>query len=192
MAKYLHPFCKFVFRGQSCPTSCTSDRIQCHKFHKGRCKHSPCVRCKYGHHDDHPHTQQDGYQAGWQSWEWNNASWNSSRGSSSWYAAGGPHHAHARPRAPRSHSPAGSSASNTSTLSMPPDAILNKVIAERVAAQCKRWREELPHHEYQKKVKHNHQRFHPDHAPPLLQDIFTSLCKEFGKAKDTRRQETEP
>ena len=75
---------------------------------------------------------------------------------------------------------------------MPPDAILKKVIAERVAAQCNLWREELPHDEYQKKAKLYHQKFHPDHAPPLLQDIFTSLCKEFGKAKDARRQATEP
>ena len=46
---------------------------------------------------------------------------------------------------------------------MPPDAILNKVIAERVAAQCKRLREELLHDEYLKRVRHSHQTFHPDH-----------------------------
>ena len=76
---------------------------------------------------------------------------------------------------------------------MPPDAILNKVIAERVAAQCKRLREELLHDEYQKRVKHSHHCRRVILIMHLLYlEISTSLCQGFGKANDARRQATEP
>ena len=61
--------------------------------------------------------------------------------------------------------------------------ILKKGLKQRIEKQCKRWREEMPPKEVQKKLKHHQTTFHPDRAPEDMKEIYNTFYEEFDRAE---------
>ena len=57
--------------------------------------------------------------------------------------------------------------------------ILKKGLKQRIEKQCKRWREEMPPEEVQKRLKHHQTTFHPDRAPEDMKELYKALYEEF-------------
>ena len=64
--------------------------------------------------------------------------------------------------------------------------ILKKGLKQRIEKQCKRWREEMPPEEVQKRLKHHQTTFHPDRAPEDMKEIYNAFYEEFDRAEKDR------